>query len=127
MNLDLSPKLPKKVYGGDGGSYLAWDPSELPMLKAGNIGAGKLALEKDGFALPRYSDSAKVAYILQGIDRFIPLALSHPHLFHRNSVRIFALLKTSSGTHLYMPIPCRFVFIRITFLHDRLSCAYDLV
>ncbi|KAK4780196.1 hypothetical protein SAY87_016302 [Trapa incisa] len=66
MELDLSPKLPKQVYGGNGGSYLAWDPSELPMLKAGNIAAGKLALEKNGFALPRYSDSAKVAYVLQG-------------------------------------------------------------
>lgn len=66
MDLDLSPKFPKKVYGGNGGSYLAWDPSELPMLKAEDIGAGKLALEKYGFALPRYSDSAKVAYVLQG-------------------------------------------------------------
>ncbi|PKI36396.1 hypothetical protein CRG98_043178, partial [Punica granatum] len=66
MDIDLSPKLPKKVYGGNGGSYHAWDPKELPMLKAGNIGAGKLALEKNGFALPRYSDSAKVAYVLQG-------------------------------------------------------------
>ncbi|KAK4762564.1 hypothetical protein SAY86_008332 [Trapa natans] len=66
MELDLSPKLPKRLYGGNGGSYLAWDPSELPMLKDGNIAAGKLALEKNGFALPRYSDSAKVAYVLQG-------------------------------------------------------------
>jgi hypothetical protein len=37
------------------------------MLREGNIGAAKLALEKNGFALPRYSDSAKVAYVLQGI------------------------------------------------------------
>ncbi|KAL0336429.1 UNVERIFIED_CONTAM: hypothetical protein Sradi_4854800 [Sesamum radiatum] len=36
------------------------------MLREGNIGAAKLALEKNGFALPRYSDSAKVAYVLQG-------------------------------------------------------------
>ncbi|KAF8010686.1 hypothetical protein BT93_J1363 [Corymbia citriodora subsp. variegata] len=66
MDLDLSPKLAKKVYGGDGGSYHAWCPSELPMLREGNIGAAKLALEKNGLALPRYSDSAKVAYVLQG-------------------------------------------------------------
>lgn len=58
--------MPKKVYGGDGGSYHAWCPSELAMLRAGNIGAAKLGLEKNGFALPRYSDSAKVAYVLQG-------------------------------------------------------------
>jgi hypothetical protein len=70
MELDLSPKLAKKVYGGNGGSYYSWSPSELPMLREGNIGAGKLALEKNGFALPRYSDSAKVAYVLQGIYMF---------------------------------------------------------
>lgn len=62
----MTPKLAKKVYGSDGGSYHAWCPNELAMLREGNIGAAKLALEKDGFALPRYSDSAKVAYVLQG-------------------------------------------------------------
>jgi hypothetical protein len=36
------------------------------MLREGNIGAAKLALEKNGFAFPRYSDSSKVAYVLQG-------------------------------------------------------------
>ncbi|XP_075521270.1 glutelin type-A 2-like [Primulina tabacum] len=66
MEIDLSPKLAKKVYGGDGGAYYAWCPDELPMLREGNIGAAKLALEKNGFAMPRYSDSAKVAYVLQG-------------------------------------------------------------
>ncbi|GAB4824355.1 hypothetical protein Ancab_007243 [Ancistrocladus abbreviatus] len=66
MEIDLSPKLALKVYGGDGGSYFAWCPSELRMLREGNIGAAKLALEKNGFALPHYSDSSKVAYVLQG-------------------------------------------------------------
>lgn len=36
------------------------------MLRQGNIGAAKLALQKNGFAVPRYSDSSKVAYVLQG-------------------------------------------------------------
>ncbi|KAE8690048.1 Detected protein of confused Function [Hibiscus syriacus] len=66
MELNLSPKLAKKVYGDDGGSYYAWCPNELPMLRQGNIGAAKLALQKNGFALPRYSDASKVAYVLQG-------------------------------------------------------------
>ncbi|KAM7257159.1 hypothetical protein ACFE04_012900 [Oxalis oulophora] len=66
MEIDLSPKLAEKVYGGDGGTYSAWSPTDLPMLRHGNIGAAKLALDKNGFALPRYSDSAKVAYVLQG-------------------------------------------------------------
>ncbi|KAE8664987.1 Tetratricopeptide repeat-like superfamily protein [Hibiscus syriacus] len=66
MELDLSPKLAKKVYGGDGRSYYAWCPDELPMLCHGNNGAAKLTLEKNGFAFPRYSDSSKVAYVLQG-------------------------------------------------------------
>lgn len=68
MDIDLSPKLAKESYGGAGGSYHAWCPDELPMLKQGNIGAAKLFLQKNGLALPRYSDSAKVAYVLQGID-----------------------------------------------------------
>lgn len=66
MDINLSPQLAKKVCGGDGGSYYAWSPSELPMLREGNIGAAKLALQKNGFAVPRYSDSSKVAYVLQG-------------------------------------------------------------
>ncbi|KAL1818907.1 hypothetical protein DCAR_0415137 [Daucus carota subsp. sativus] len=66
MDIDLTPKVAKKVYGGDGGSYHAWCPNDLPMLKQGNIGAAKLSLNKNGFALPSYSDSAKVAYVLQG-------------------------------------------------------------
>ena len=67
MEIDLTPKLAKKVYGGEGGSYHSWAPSELPMLREGNIGAAKLSLEKNGFAIPRYSDSSKVAYVLQGV------------------------------------------------------------
>ncbi|KAE9600630.1 hypothetical protein Lal_00045465 [Lupinus albus] len=66
MGVDLTPRVAKKVYGDNGGSYHAWSPSDLPMLQQGNIGASKLALEKNGFALPRYSDSSKVAYVLQG-------------------------------------------------------------
>ncbi|XP_062016888.1 glutelin type-D 1-like [Rosa rugosa] len=66
MEIDLTPRLAKKVYGGDGGSYSAWSPSDLPMLREGDIGAAKLSLERDGFALPSYSDSARVAYVLQG-------------------------------------------------------------
>lgn len=67
MDVDISPKLSKKVYGSDGGSYFGWCPNELPMLEKADIGAAKLALEKRGLALPSYSDSAKVAYVLQGI------------------------------------------------------------
>nr|XP_018914076.1 PREDICTED: 11S globulin seed storage protein 2-like [Bemisia tabaci] len=66
MDIDLSPQLCKKLYGNNGGSYYAWSPSELPMLQRGNIGAAKIALEKNGFALPSYSDSSKIAYVLQG-------------------------------------------------------------
>ncbi|PIA40355.1 hypothetical protein AQUCO_02500207v1 [Aquilegia coerulea] len=66
MEIALSPQLPKKLYGSDGGSHFAWSPSDLPMLQQGNIGAAKLSLQKNGLALPRYSDSSKVAYVLQG-------------------------------------------------------------
>ncbi|KAI3905828.1 hypothetical protein MKW98_006462 [Papaver atlanticum] len=66
MEIDLTPKSSKPVYGGEGGSYFSWSPSDLPMLKEGNIGASKIALQKNGLAMPSYSDSAKVAYVLQG-------------------------------------------------------------
>ncbi|CAL4985469.1 unnamed protein product [Urochloa decumbens] len=66
MSMDLSPKKPSKAYGGDGGAYYDWSPADLPMLGAASIGAAKLSLAADGLALPSYSDSAKVAYVLQG-------------------------------------------------------------
>ena len=66
MEIELSPKVAKKVYEGEGGSYLTWFPSELPMLKHGNIGAAKLFLNKFGFALPHYADSSKIGFVLQG-------------------------------------------------------------
>ncbi|KAK1299058.1 hypothetical protein QJS10_CPB14g01452 [Acorus calamus] len=69
MDMDISPKLAKKVYGGDGGTYYAWSPSELVMLKEASIGASKIELEKRGIALPSYSDSAKIAYVLQECGR----------------------------------------------------------
>lgn len=66
MDIDLTPREAKKSYGGDGGIYYSWSSSDLPMLGQAKIGAAKLALQKRGLALPSYSDSAKVAYVLQG-------------------------------------------------------------
>ncbi|XP_006645410.1 cocosin 1-like [Oryza brachyantha] len=66
MSMDLSPKRPAKAYSADGGAYYDWSPSDLPMLAAASIGAAKLSLAAGGLALPSYSDSAKVAYVLQG-------------------------------------------------------------
>jgi quercetin dioxygenase-like cupin family protein len=66
MSMDLSPKMPVKAYGGDGGAYYDWSPADLPMLGAASIGAAKLHLAAGGLSLPSYSDSAKVAYVLQG-------------------------------------------------------------
>lgn len=66
MAADLSPKLAKTLFEGDGGSYQAWSSSDLPILRDAKVGAGKLVLKPLGFALPHYSDSAKVGYVLQG-------------------------------------------------------------
>ncbi|CAL4995222.1 unnamed protein product [Urochloa decumbens] len=66
MSMDLSPKKPSKAYGGDGGAYYDWSPADLPMLGAASIGGAKLCLAAGGLSLPSYSDSAKVAYVLQG-------------------------------------------------------------
>ncbi|MQL98939.1 hypothetical protein Taro_031654 [Colocasia esculenta] len=64
MDVDISPKEPKKVFGGDGGEYYAWSAADLPMLAVSDKGAAKLALRKQGLALPSFSDSAKIAYVL---------------------------------------------------------------
>ncbi|KAL5710661.1 hypothetical protein ACHQM5_021197 [Ranunculus cassubicifolius] len=58
--------MAKKVFGNKGGSYHKWFPTDQPMLRIANAGASRLILQKNGFALPRYSDSSKAAYILQG-------------------------------------------------------------
>uniref|UniRef100_A0ACD5W586 Uncharacterized protein n=1 Tax=Avena sativa TaxID=4498 RepID=A0ACD5W586_AVESA len=66
MAVDLTPRQPSKAYGGDGGAYYEWSPAELPMLGVASIGAAKLSLAAGGMSIPSYSDSAKVAYVLQG-------------------------------------------------------------
>ncbi|KAJ4807205.1 Glutelin type-A 1 [Rhynchospora pubera] len=66
MDIDLTPKAPKRSYGGEGGSYTSWSPEDLPMLRVASIGASKLHLHTCGFAAPSYSDSSKVAYVLEG-------------------------------------------------------------
>lgn len=76
MEIDLTPRLSKKSYGGDGGAYYAWSAEELPMLRVASIGAAKILLEKRGLAPPSYSDSAKVAYVLQGETLFDSFAHS---------------------------------------------------
>ncbi|KAK1670729.1 hypothetical protein QYE76_058888 [Lolium multiflorum] len=78
MSMDLSPKKPAKAYGGDGGSYYDWSPAELAMLGAASIGAAKLHLNAGGLSLPSYSDSAKVAYVLQGAGICAPPLLALP-------------------------------------------------
>ncbi|KAG9453699.1 hypothetical protein H6P81_006603 [Aristolochia fimbriata] len=69
MDVDLTPKPANKCYGGDGGSYYSWSNSDLPMLGHAKIGAAKLSHNKNGLALPSYSDSAKIVYVLQGKGR----------------------------------------------------------
>lgn len=64
--VDLTPRQPRKAYGGEGGAYYEWSPADLPMLGVASIGAAKLSLAAGGLSLPSYSDSAKVAYVLQG-------------------------------------------------------------
>lgn len=65
-SVDLTPRQARKAYGGDGGTYYEWSPADLPMLELANIGGAKLSLNAGGLALPSFSDSGKVAYVLQG-------------------------------------------------------------
>lgn len=62
----LTPAEPKKILSSEGGSYYAWASSDLCMLAEAKVGAAKLLLNYRGLALPKYSDSSKVCYVLQG-------------------------------------------------------------
>jgi RES domain-containing protein len=77
-SVDLTPRQARKAYGGDGGTYYEWSPADLPMLEHANIGGAKLSLNAGGLALPSFSDSGKVAYVLQGILTSIAQTL-YPH------------------------------------------------
>ena len=94
MSVDLSPKKPNKAYGGDGGAYYDWSPADLPMLGAASIGAAKLCLSAEGLVLPSYSDSAKVAYVLQG--KYI----------HTYSVSYLVFNPTYKSIYLHMSYVC---------------------
>eukprot|EP00253_Pinus_taeda_P005367 PITA_05367 len=62
----LTPAEPKEILGSEGGSYYAWASADLCMLAEAKVGAAKLLLIYRGLALPKYSDSSKVGYVLQG-------------------------------------------------------------
>ncbi|CAA7406738.1 unnamed protein product [Spirodela intermedia] len=69
MEVEISPKESRKAYGGEGGEYYAWSAGDLPMLAVAEKGAAKLVLGRRGLAMPSYSDSAKIAYVLEGSGR----------------------------------------------------------
>ncbi|KAJ8485541.1 hypothetical protein OPV22_018026 [Ensete ventricosum] len=62
----LSPTLSKSIFEGAGGSYATWSGADLPLLTDAKLGGGKLVLKPLGLALPHYSDSSKVGYVLEG-------------------------------------------------------------
>jgi hypothetical protein len=66
MELDLTPKIAQPFFEGDGGGYYIWLSSQVPVLAKTNVGAGQLVLQPRGFALPHYSDSSKVCYVVEG-------------------------------------------------------------
>ncbi|XP_073127028.1 cocosin 1-like [Henckelia pumila] len=71
MELNLAPQASDNtLVEVDGvGAYYEWTPAKSPILKAGKLGAGKLVLQPRGFALPHYSNCAKIGYVIQGACR----------------------------------------------------------
>jgi hypothetical protein len=57
------------------------------MLGVASIGAAKLHLATGGLALPSYSDSAKVAYVLQGKSSYIMHSISL-HAWRRSDINL---------------------------------------
>ncbi|XP_015893696.3 glutelin type-D 1 [Ziziphus jujuba] len=69
MEIDLNPRTANQtLFEGEGGGYYLWSSKEFPLLAQTKLGAGKLVLKPNGFALPHYADSSKVGYVLQGSD-----------------------------------------------------------
>ncbi|XP_073049047.1 cocosin 1-like [Primulina eburnea] len=68
MELNLAPQVSDNtLVEVDGvGAYHEWTPAKSPLLKAGKLGVGKLVLQARGFALPHYSNCAKIGYVIQG-------------------------------------------------------------
>lgn len=66
MELNLAPKFAQKIFEGEGGTYYSWSSAEYELLKEAKVGGGRLVLQSRGFALPHYSDSNKIGYVLQG-------------------------------------------------------------
>ncbi|KAG8368778.1 hypothetical protein BUALT_Bualt15G0082100 [Buddleja alternifolia] len=62
--VELAPQMADTtLFEGEGGGYYAWTS---PALAEWRLGAGKLVLQPRGFAMPHYSDSAKIGYVIQG-------------------------------------------------------------
>ncbi|XP_057793913.1 cocosin 1-like [Salvia miltiorrhiza] len=67
MEFHLQPqKADTTVFEGEGGGYYAWTPPKTPVVEEAVIGAGRLVLQPQGFALPHYADASKIGYVIQG-------------------------------------------------------------
>ncbi|KAK7359088.1 hypothetical protein VNO77_01034 [Canavalia gladiata] len=75
MELDLIPKTAEAYFEGDGGGYYTWSSSQMSVLAKTNVGAGRLVLKPRGFALPHYSDTSKIGYVVEGSDGVVGLVL----------------------------------------------------
>lgn len=58
--------LPEKVFDGEGGAYYSWSSSKMPVLGDARVGACRILLHHQGYALPHFGDSTKIAFVLQG-------------------------------------------------------------
>lgn len=67
MEFNLLPqKADTTVFEGEGGGYYAWTAAKTPVVVEAVIGAGRLVLQPQGFALPHYTDTSKIGYVIQG-------------------------------------------------------------
>ncbi|KAG6434618.1 hypothetical protein SASPL_106256 [Salvia splendens] len=67
MEFNLQPqKADTTIFEGEGGGYYAWTAAKTPVVVEAVIGAGKLVLKPQGFALPHYADASKIGYVIQG-------------------------------------------------------------
>ncbi|XP_071727008.1 glutelin type-D 1-like [Rutidosis leptorrhynchoides] len=59
-------KADQTAFEGDSGGYYLWSNANTPLLTESKLGAGKLLLHPLGFAIPHYSDSSKIGFVVEG-------------------------------------------------------------
>ncbi|KAG8368776.1 hypothetical protein BUALT_Bualt15G0081900 [Buddleja alternifolia] len=97
QNWPAPQKADATVFDGEGGAYHAWTSAKSPVMAEWRLGAGKLVLHPRGFAMPHYSDSAKIGYVIQELDQLfvVPKFFAIAQLAGDEGLEFFSVITSS--------------------------------